>query len=60
MKRTKEGLSTLLSGLVVGSSMLLPGMSGGTMAIILGIYSRLIRAISRDRKSTRLNSSHRL
>ena len=46
MKHTKEGLSTLLSGLVVGSSMLLPGMSGGTMAIILGIYGRLIRAIS--------------
>ncbi|MBO1679594.1 DUF368 domain-containing protein [Bittarella massiliensis (ex Durand et al. 2017)] len=59
MKRTKEGLSTLLSGLVVGSSMLLPGMSGGTMAIILGIYSRLIHAISsltRDRGAKRRQS----
>ena len=59
MKHTKEGLSTLLSGLVVGSSMLLPGMSGGTMAIILGIYGRLIRAISsltKDRGAKRRQS----
>lgn len=35
-----------LSGLIVGSSMLVPGVSGGTMAIILGIYDKLIHAVS--------------
>ncbi len=38
-------LKTLFSGFVVGSSMTIPGLSGGTMAIILGIYDRLISAI---------------
>lgn len=33
-------------GLVIGSSMLVPGVSGGTMAIILGIYDELISAVS--------------
>ena len=33
-------------GFVIGSSMTVPGVSGGTMAIILGIYDRLIAAIS--------------
>ena len=33
-------------GIAVGASMMLPGVSGGTMAIILGVYDRLIRAIS--------------
>ena len=32
-------------GVVIGASMMLPGVSGGTMAIILGIYDRLIHAI---------------
>jgi putative membrane protein len=39
-------LSTAAKGLVVGSSMLVPGVSGGTTAIILGIYDRLIHAVS--------------
>ena len=33
-------------GFVIGSSMTVPGVSGGTMAILLGIYDRLIAAIS--------------
>lgn len=39
-------LKTFASGLVIGSSMLIPGLSGGTMAIIIGIYDRLISAVS--------------
>ena len=38
-------IKTLFSGFVVGSSMTIPGLSGGTMAIILGIYDRLISAV---------------
>jgi putative membrane protein len=39
-------LSIASKGLVVGASMLVPGVSGGTTAIILGIYDRLIKSIS--------------
>lgn len=33
-------------GMCVGGSMLVPGVSGGSMAMILGIYDRLIDAVS--------------
>ena len=33
-------------GFIIGSSMSVPGVSGGTMAILLGIYQRLISSIS--------------
>ncbi len=36
----------LIKGFVIGASMLIPGASGGTMAIILGIYDDLIHAVS--------------
>lgn len=35
-----------LCGLLIGSSMLVPGVSGGTTAIMLGIYDRLVSAVS--------------
>ena len=47
----KQILLTLKDGVIVGASMLLPGISGGTMAIILGIYDTLIRSISSLRKN---------
>lgn len=34
------------NGFIVGSSMLVPGVSGGTMALILGIYDKLISSIN--------------
>ena len=42
-----KSLLIFLKGLVIGISMLVPGVSGGTMAIIFGIYDYLIRAVSR-------------
>lgn len=36
----------ILKGYTIGSSMSVPGVSGGTMAILLGIYDRLISSIS--------------
>ncbi|WP_236354973.1 DUF368 domain-containing protein [Konateibacter massiliensis] len=36
----------MLKGFIIGSSMSVPGVSGGTMAILLGIYDKLISAIS--------------
>jgi putative membrane protein len=36
----------VLRGMCVGTADLIPGVSGGTMALILGIYKRLITAIA--------------
>ena len=36
----------ILKGFIVGASMLVPGFSGGTMAMILGIYDKLIASLS--------------
>jgi putative membrane protein len=35
----------LLKGFCMGSADIIPGVSGGTMALILGIYERLLKAI---------------
>jgi putative membrane protein len=35
-----------LRGLLMGSADIIPGVSGGTVALIVGIYSRLVTAIS--------------
>lgn len=37
----------LLRGILIGATDLIPGVSGGTVAVILGIYDRLIASISR-------------
>lgn len=39
-------MSNILKGLAIAVSTMVPGVSGGTMAIILGIYDDLIHAIS--------------
>lgn len=42
----KDLLMTALKGLCVGGTMLVPGVSGGSMAMILGIYDKLIESVS--------------
>ena len=42
----KENLLIVLKGMLIGVTMLVPGVSGGSMAIILGIYNKLIAAVS--------------
>ena len=37
---------TALKGFALGLSMVLPGISGGTMAFVMGIYEKLIKEIS--------------
>ena len=39
-------LSRMLKGLVVGIANIIPGVSGGTMAVVMGIYDKLIGAVS--------------
>lgn len=39
-------LEALLKGLCVGGTMMVPGISGGSMAMILGVYDKLISSVS--------------
>ena len=51
MRRPEPSLSSDLAqvarGVMMGGADIIPGVSGGTMALILGIYERLVTAISR-------------
>ena len=43
----KKGLaSVMVKGFIVGATMMVPGVSGGSMAMILGIYDHLIASLS--------------
>jgi putative membrane protein len=42
----KNILVTLIKGTLIGVANMIPGVSGGTMAVILGLYDRLIESIS--------------
>lgn len=53
--KIKTILKNSLCGLVIGSSMLVPGVSGGTTAIMLGIYDRLVSAVSNIFREFRKN-----
>lgn len=48
-------IGVVLKGLFVGATMMVPGISGGSMAMILGIYDRLITSVSSFRKNVRGN-----
>ncbi|MCI8465124.1 MAG: DUF368 domain-containing protein [Lachnospiraceae bacterium] len=39
-----------LKAFLIGGSMLIPGVSGGTMSMIFGIYGRLVSAVSAHKK----------
>jgi len=42
----KSDATQFIQGLLMGSANIIPGASGGTIALILGIYQRLITAVS--------------
>jgi len=42
----KSYIAIFFKGMVMGFAELIPGVSGGTIALILGIYKRLVEAIS--------------
>ena len=42
----KDSIVTILKGMWIGGTMTVPGISGGSMAMILGIYDRLISAVN--------------
>lgn len=36
----------LAKGIVIGAAMIIPGVSGGVLAVIMGIYDKLLKAVS--------------
>jgi putative membrane protein len=46
MDSTREMLRTYVVGLCMGSADAVPGVSGGTIALIAGVYARLIDAVT--------------
>lgn len=46
---------TAAKGVIIGATMIVPGVSGGTMAMILGIYDQLISAVSSFGKEIKEN-----
>ena len=44
-RKHKDSFGLLIRGFCIGIADIIPGVSGGTMAFILGIYSRFINAI---------------
>ncbi|RZO97733.1 MAG: DUF368 domain-containing protein [Gammaproteobacteria bacterium] len=47
----KRNLAILFKGFIMGVAEIIPGVSGGTFALILGIYQRLINALSQINSS---------
>lgn len=47
----------VLKGIVIGIATLVPGVSGGTMAIILGLYDDMIRAVNSFFKDIKGNAT---
>lgn len=51
----KERIILFLKGMVLGSAMIIPGVSGGTLAISLGIYEKTINVITHFFKNFKEN-----
>jgi putative membrane protein len=43
---TLKYIKNVIKGIVIGVSMMIPGVSGGTMAIVLGIYDKLVHSVA--------------
>lgn len=50
-----ENILVIIKGLITGSAMLVPGMSGASTAIILGIYDKLLDAVGNFRQNIKGN-----
>ena len=54
-----QSIAVFLKGLAMGAANVIPGVSGGTIALITGIYERLINAIkSIDLTALKLSLIH--
>ena len=46
LQKFKKPLVNFVKGIAIGIAMIIPGVSGGTLALILGIYSDLIDSVN--------------
>lgn len=46
MQRSRSAIATFVKGFLMGSADVVPGVSGGTVALVTGIYPTLVGAIS--------------
>ncbi len=51
----KDSFQLLLAGMLIGVGMIIPGVSGGVMAVIFGIYEPIIAVIAHPFKNLREN-----
>ena len=51
----KENIFLVIKGFIMGIANVIPGVSGGTLALTLGIYEKLIKAISHFFKNLKDN-----
>jgi len=49
-------MSAWIQGFIIGVANIIPGVSGGTLALVLGIYERLIRALTQWTRPTLLRA----
>lgn len=49
--KVKEFFKSLLGGAAIGVAMIIPGVSGGTVAVLLNIYDKLINALGNITKN---------
>lgn len=47
--KMKEDIRNFIAGIVVGISNAIPGVSGGTMAVVLNVYDKILDAVSISR-----------
>ncbi len=57
--KPKQSGSIFFKGMAMGMADIVPGVSGGTVALITGIYERLVRGISQVNKETLINTIKR-
>lgn len=46
LEKSKQSLMYVLKGMAIGIAMIIPGVSGGTLAVLLNIYDELIDSIN--------------
>lgn len=46
-------LSEIIKGVLIGTANILPGVSGGTLAISMGVYERILHALTHLHKETK-------
>ena len=52
MRRFSETCIKLLKGCLIGSSIVVPGVSGGSMAMSMGIYDSIVRFTAAQRRES--------